>query len=428
MKNLKNTGALSLTVLALPALALFTLILFTLALLTLTLLTTSKAQAESFSDAITDVFVEGDISLNLRYRYEFVDQDGIDKDAGASTLRSRVTLTSGKLGNFQALVEVDNVSYLGGDTFNNTENGETSRPVVADPDYTDINQAYLSYFFNQKNTVSVGRQRINHGGQRFLGGVAWRQNEQTFDAARLQLSPSDRLKLDYSYIWGVNRIFGPEGPLGNAEFEGQSHAALAHYTINDQHSLSGFAYLLDLEGGDLNSSHTYGLEYLGNIQVNDALKLGVNLSYAKQSSAEDNPIDYDADYYFAELSATFKPLSIAMGQEALGSDKGIKGFSTPLATGHKFQGFADKFLATPANGVKDSYLKVVSNISGVKLVLFYHDFDSEENSMDYGSEIDFVASYSFKENYQILFKYAAYNADEYKTDTDKAWLMISAAF
>ena len=37
---------------------------------------------------------------------------------------------------------------------------------------------------------------------------------------------------------------------------------------------------------------------------------------------------------------------------------GVKGFTTPLATLHKFQGWADKFLATPVNGIEDEYVNL----------------------------------------------------------------------
>ena len=36
--------------------------------------------------------------LNLRYRYEYVDQDGFDEEARASTLRGRLSWTSGAIG------------------------------------------------------------------------------------------------------------------------------------------------------------------------------------------------------------------------------------------------------------------------------------------------------------------------------------------
>ncbi|OUS11111.1 hypothetical protein A9Q89_09810 [Gammaproteobacteria bacterium 53_120_T64] len=391
----------------------------------LSLSTPLIASADTSAEGIDKALSEGDIALNLRYRYEQVDQDGKPEDARASTLRSRLTLKSGVIGGFMGLVEVDNVSYIGSERFNNTENGKTKYPVVADPDYTEINQFFFSYAFDDDNKTTIGRQRINHSGQRFIGGVAWRHNEQTFDAARLQLSPLDKLTIDYSYIWRVNRIFGPAGDNNN--FTGDNHVAIATYVFNEQHSLAGFTYLLDMNESPALSSSTYGLEYKGSLMVNNDLSLAVNVSYAEQSDYKDSPLNYDSAYYFGELSAKFKPLSIAVGHEVLASDNGVS-FKTPLATLHKFQGFADTFLATPANGIKDSYLKVATKVGGVKLVAVYHDFEAETGGMAYGSEIDVVAAYTFSKNYSVLFKYAAFDADNYSSDTDKAWVMLTAAF
>lgn len=153
-------------------------------------------------------------------------------------------MKSGVVGGFMGLIEVDNVSYIGSERFNNTENRKNDYPVVADPEYTEINQLFFSYAYDEKNKATIGRQRINHSGQRFIGGVAWRQNEQTFDAVRIQSSALDKLTIDYSYIWGVNRIFGPNGDDNN--FTGDNHVAIATYTFNEKHSLSGFVYLLDM--------------------------------------------------------------------------------------------------------------------------------------------------------------------------------------
>ena len=384
--------------------------------------------AESMIDDISKAFNESNIALTLRYRYETVDQDDIPRDAAASTLRSRMTITSGMVSGFRGFIEIDKVSYLGGEAFNNTDNGKTQYPVVADPDYTDINQALVSYFFDDKNKVAVGRQRINHDNQRFLGGVGWRQNEQTFDAVRFNLLLVDGLSLDYSYIWKVSRIFEPDSSM--SDYEGDNHAFIANYQVAIGHTISAFVYLLDLDGvrGPAVSSSTYGMKYKGNIKINNGFDLNVALSYAEQSDYKDNPTDYDANYYFVELAAQFQPLTVAIGREVLGSDDGIKAFGTLLATGHLFQGFADKFLATPIAGVEDSYLKVATRISGVKLTAIYHELEAEEGSMDYGSELDLIAGYRFNKHYSIFLKYASYDADEYATDTDKVWLMITAAF
>ena len=57
------------------------------------------AQAQDgVTDGLDKVVKEGSIKLDFRYRYEHVDQDGFDKDANASTLRSRITFMSGTVG------------------------------------------------------------------------------------------------------------------------------------------------------------------------------------------------------------------------------------------------------------------------------------------------------------------------------------------
>jgi hypothetical protein len=142
------------------------------------------AQAQdSVMDGLNKAVKEGSVKLDFRYRYEHVDQDGFDKEANASTLRSRLTLASGTVWGLSALAEIDNISNIGNDLYNSTENGKVQYPVVADPKGTDINQVWLKYSWEDLSGT-YGRQRILHGSQRFVGGVGWRQNEQTYDGFR----------------------------------------------------------------------------------------------------------------------------------------------------------------------------------------------------------------------------------------------------
>lgn len=361
------------------------------------------------------------VKLNFRYRLESVDQDGAPEDATASTLKSRLTWQSGKMGNVKLNVEVDNVTAIGFKDYNSTTNGKTQYPVVADPEGTDLNLANFMYE-DDAFTFVGGRQRIVHDNQRFVGGVAWRQNEQTFDAARFIYKASDAFTIDYSYVFNVNRIFGPNDGVQPADWHGHFHLANAKWILAKNHKLSAFAYLLDNEVISGASSNTFGMNYVGNFGV-----ITANLSYAMQSDAGDNINDYDADYYKVELAAKLSEVKLIAGLEVLGSDNGI-GFSTPLATLHKFQGFADKFLGTPGAGIEDMYISAVTTVGGVKLVLTYHDYESEQGSMSYGSEIDFVASYKFNKHVSGLLKFAAYDADQRATDTNKLWAMLNFSF
>lgn len=376
----------------------------------------TSAHAVEVAD-LKKAVADGSVKMNFRYRYEYVDQDGIDNEANASTLRGRLTFNSGSVGSWTAGLEADYVALIGDERFNSTENGQTQFPVVADPEGFDLNQAFLRYKTNDL-TFTGGRQRIVHADQRFLGGVAWRQNEQTFDAVRAQYSASKTLRLDYSYVWNVNRIFGPNDGAQPSDWRSNSHFLTAHWTAADDHKFEGFIYLLDFENdnGIPNSNATYGVRYNGNLGP-----AKVHATYATQSDYGDSPLDYDADFYSVGVAGKVEAVTLKAGIEVLGSDDGAVGFRTPLATLHKFQGWADKFLGTPGTGIEDLYLGAAGSAGKLKWAATYHDFSADEGGADYGSEINLVANYPLTDATSLQFKFADYSADDFATDTTKFW-------
>jgi hypothetical protein len=118
--------------------------------------------------------------------------------------------------------------------------------------------------------------------------------------------------------------------------------------------------------------------------------------------------------------------------EILGGD-GTIAFATPLATLHAFQGWADKFLTTPVNGIEDGYLRfawrpsATGPFESINVSGFYHDFAADAGTADYGDEIDLsVAARSGRTT--LTLKYAAYEAEGLFTDTDKLWFSMDYAF
>jgi Alginate export len=384
-------------------------------------------QAEENSvDSLTKMATEGKASLDFRYRYENVDQDAFDRTATANTLRSRITLASASWNGVSGLAEVDNVWDFGSDNYNSTENGNVTRPVIADPTGTDLNQVWLRYA-GENYDGTLGRQRILHGNQRFIGGVAWRQNEQTYDALRGNWKPLEGLHLDLSYVNKVKRIFGPDDGVNPAEWDGDNFLFRADYQINPGNKISAFGYWLDIDSDGPyaagktvnNSTDTYGVEYHGKFDW-----FSVAASYATQSEAGDSELSYDADYYMVELGANVKVVTLKAGYEVLASDNDV-GFKTPLATLHKFQGWADKFLGTPGDGIEDMYASVGGKLGPVKLAAVYHDFQAESSGADFGTEIDLVATWAITDKFTIQAKAASFDGDhEDYDDTDKVWFTM----
>ena len=127
-------------------------------------------------------------------------------------------------------------------------------------------------------------------------------------------------------------------------------------------------------------------------------------------------------------------IDLFVGQEILSGERGTfagtdnPAFQTPLATLHKWQGWADKFLTTPPAGMDDRYLGFTAKLAGWNLHAIWHDFSADATNLHYGTEIDLAVRREIAERYDVLLKYAKYAADEGFTDTRKFWVQFGATF
>lgn len=384
-----------------------------------------------------DFFDQGKLLIDARYRFEHVDQDGFANDADAHTLRARVGFQTGKVWDLQGLVEGEGIVHFT-DDFNDTVNGNTTYPVVADPEDFQINRLQIEYSGLPQTTITVGRQRINLDNQRFVGGVAFRQNEQTFDAARITNTSVENLALTYIYVNQINRIFGEES--GQGSFEGDTHLFNAGYDIKDWGKLTGYAYLIDLEDAPqatIPSTQTFGLRFAGKHPLTKDITALYGAEYATQGDYANNPRSYDVDYWMLEGGLAAHGFKLVGGVESL-EGNGTDRFQTPLATLHKFQGFADVFLVTPANGIVDVYgtlgyetkIENAEPLTSVMAAVTYHDFEAERGGADLGDEIDIELTAKFGDHWAASVKYADY--DGFGTgafaDRQKLWLSVDFSY
>lgn len=388
-------------------------------------LSTISARAEN---SPADFFEQGKLLFDARYRFEHVDQDGIANEANAHTLRARAGFQSGKVWDLQLLVEGEGVFHLS-DEFNDTVPNNPAWPVVADPEDIQINRLQVEWSGLPQTVVTLGRQRMNLDNQRFIGGVAFRQNEQTFDALRITNTSIDNLTLTYAYISQINRVFGEESVQG--AYEGDSHIFNAGYAIPGWGTLTGYAYLLDLEDFATQSTATYGARFAGKHALGKDVNAVYAFEYATQSDYATNPGDYELDYWLAEAGVAAHGFTLLGGMETLQGD-GTRGFSTPLATLHKFQGHADVFLTTPANGIVDKYatlsydtkLEDAGPVTGLTAAVTYHDYEADRGSASYGSETDVELVARMGDHWSTGVKYAMYEGDGAFADRDKLWLTV----
>ena len=385
------------------------------------------------ADSLKEALADGKPVADLRLRYETVDQDGLSKDADALTLLTRLGYGTGTWQGWSAAIGVENISALGSEDYNDTINGKSTFPTVADPETTEVDTAWIRYTGLPDTSVTYGRQKVVLDNARFVGNVGFRQNQQTFDGLVLGNSSIPDTKLTYGYIYNVNRIFGDDATLG--DLSTRAHLVNVSHEGFKPVKVTGYGYFLDVHRVATLSTRTLGLRLTGSREISkeDNTKFLYAAEYARQNDYADNTASVSLSYMLLEPGLAWHGLVVKAGYEVLEGD-GTTGFSTPLATLHAFQGFTDKFLSTPANGIEDKYLKAAWKVpgegamKGIKIGAQYHDLEAENGGADYGSEWNASVSKGFKTDFGKLglaLKYADYDADTFATDTQKLWLTLS---
>ncbi len=409
-----------------------------LALASAAFLLVPTAQAHTFTDALTG----GKASLDMRLRMENVSDDAATKDASAVTLRTRLGYLTQDYAGWKIFGEMTNTSALGSDDYKVPsakspfpKNDSSGYAVVADPELSRINQAWVSYTGVADTLFKVGRQRIKIDNDRFVGNVGWRQTEQVYDALVMANSSLPDTTIIYGFVSRAYNIFGDKA-------QSQSHVVNVSYNGLPFGKITGYAYLLDLlkdkGAADITSanknglvdSQTLGLSFVGKQALSDSFNLLYNLEFAQQSEYADSTDAVDNTYTKLELGGSFMGVTAKIGQEKLGSNSdGTYGFQTPLATKHAFNGWADKFLVTPQKGLVDNYFSIGGKPMGVKLLAVYHTYTADNGSDDYGKELNLLAAKKLAKNYSVGLKYANFESDTTTLkDTNKVWLWGQVKF
>ena len=429
----------------------------------------SSSSEAGADNTLADALTNGKFDLYARLRYENVDDDQSTalvprlEDANAVTLRTALGYNTGLFHQFGLYLQFEDVRVIGNEEFNDSgTNGNTRFATVVDPEGTEVQQANIRYEGFANTLFRFGRQEIEHRQaplHRYIGNILWRQNWQSFDAFRVThdafidpLTGLPRLKLDYSYAWNTNRIFGEDNPIPDrSDFPMHSHFINAQYLGFSLLKLEGYAYLLDFDHAvsERFDTNTFGLRGEGNYGFGKKWKVLYTAEFANQRDAYDNPADHlSVNYYLGELGATYSvgkkyldAVTVKASYEVLQGD-GVdentvpRSFQTPLGTNHAFQGWADRFLITPKDGIRDFFITAKAGVYGATAMLMYHDFSSDSLGYDYGTELDLLLEKPFAKYWVAGVKYAAYDADQNALnlarnsaagqafDLDKFWVYV----
>lgn len=372
------------------------------------------AAAQSLVEAIGN----GKAILEIRPRYEVVEQAGFVNQGEALTLRTRFGWETGDWHGLKALIEAEDVDAWG--DYNDGIPPAEPYPAIADPEVTELNRAQITWTMNPNATVTVGRQRILLDDQRFVGNSGWRQDEQTFDAVRGDFKLG-KLALTGVWIDKVNRIFAED-----LDWESDSWLVRASYPVSDLFTPAAFAYALDFGNAPASSSLTSGVRVTGKTKAGP-VGVAYAASWAHQTDHADNPGSFELDYGLAEVAGTVGSFTLKGAYEMLEGD-GVRGFATPLATLHIFQGWADVFGTTPANGIEDRNLSLsfkrpaAGPLKSLELTARYHDYETERTGAELGEELNLLASAALSSRVTGVVKYADYDGVPGFADRTKVWV------
>ena len=389
----------------------------------LMIVTASPAVAanDSYATAITT----GEPYVNLLLRYERVDQRNSLKDADALTLRTRLGYKTGSYKGVSAVIEFeDSRNLFGVDDYSVPPTGFNTGvfSVIADPETTELDQAYLQYK-SGGFTGLLGRQVITLDTHRFVGHVGWRQDRQTFDALTLRYQANEATSLQASHLVKRNRIFAEDRDVDVQD-------TLLNFSYKTSvGKLTAYAYLLEDDEVANSGLDTYGLRFNGSREM-----AGNKFLYAAEFATQDRDTNIDTDYLALEAGVELAGVIVRLGYELLGSDGGTNAFATPLATLHKFNGWGDQFLATPSAGLEDLFFGLSGSILGGKWNIVAHDYATDVVTIggnDLGDEINASFTRKFGKHYVTGVKFSDYSAGakEFgKVDTGKLWVWAGANF
>lgn len=420
------------------------------------------AEGEVAEYTFLDSMKDGKPMTNFRMRYENVNQNAYQANGKklntgeAFTLRSLIGWQTSPYKNFSFGAQITDVHEFN-DQFNDRRdnapehnNGTASSsankgqyPNIVDPDFTDINQLYVDWTGIKNTKLRLGRQQVNLDNVRFIGDIGFRQNMQVFDGLSIMNKSIQDVELFAAHFDRVRQIT-------TKDRHGNIEVLNAKYRISPSESLTGYGYLVDVDnlaqnGGNPNAtgtaaqggnglgasadiattasattdaSHkTFGLRLDGTRVVNADWKMLYTAEYAKQTDYRSGSSLIDAYYFKVGGGAAYGAWSLRIDHEKLSSNDGKYAFQTPLGTNHLFQGWADQFLATPRQGMEDSFVTLAGAVDKVKLYAEYHVFKSDEKFQTmygkfgntYGTEFDVSVTYPFNNKLLGKVEYANFN-------------------
>ncbi len=371
---------------------------------------------------------------DIRLRYESVSDESRAFTGAGATLRARLGYDTAAWNGLALSASFDILAPVGDTAYNTTRNGKTQYAQIGDTPLVALKHLNLTYA-GHDTRVTLGRQRLALGSQRFLASPDWRMHGSSFDAVQIVNTAIADLALTYIYIDRANRIYGETVPFDVAAsaaattqagyYDSDSHVMSAAWTGLAGLRLEAYALLLDFKpphyavsaaqrtANARLATATWGGRAEYDVALTGGLRARLVADHARQTPYAGNPQTFELAYWLGEAGLNWNGYGAALGYEVL-SGNGTVALSTPLGWLHNNNGWADLFTTTPVNGLADLYVRGTKSWPGVlgmrslNTTIAWHGFRTDRLGVGLGSEWDAQAELQIDGNFSVVLKYADY--------------------
>ncbi len=401
------------------------------------------AEPAAAPSTLAEAIRQGQSLSSLRLRDEWVEQAGKAEQSNALTLRSLLGWQTAPLHGFSVGAQLINVGVFD-DSYDNgdkgaTQPGRAAYPRIVDPDYTGVNQLYVDWTGLKDTRLRLGRQSVKLDNVRFVGNVEFRQVMQVFDGASVET----RALLPKTTVFAAH--FNQVIQVSTLRQDTDISLLNVRHALSPTENLIGYGYFVgwDRAGLQATSSRTLGARLDGARPLSADWKLLYTAEYAKQDPYRDGSQAIDSHYLRLGAGAQYGPWYARVDREVLSSNRGLSAFQTPLGTNHLFQGWVDKFLVTPAAGIRDTFVTAGGKFGPLTLQTEYHWIDSDVSFASgagtgsrYGTEWDVSVAYAMRKDLVGKIEYGSFREKDPYTatatsrvrDTDKLWVTMQYSF
>jgi len=302
-------------------------------------------------------------------------------------------------------------------------------PLLPDPRYTGVNQAYVEHSGIEGLRVRAGRQIVRMDNQRWVSDNDFRQTPQLFDGVGAWYEALPGTELYAGYFGRVRETSGTTESL---------KLTLLHAAWNPApgHSLAAYGYFHDqaqngaFTGFADSSYRVIGVRAEGAIAGAGGIDFPYIAEYAVQRPFAGGNSLIRAPYWRAGGGIAWRRSVLRFDYEVKGSNGGYYGVQMPLTDFYAFNGWTLHFFNTPRRGLRDGWVTVRQGLHGFTFYTEAHRFRTDFGGIDQGRELDAGITYDWNERLTLRLQHARYDRGTGTPDPNirKTWLTLTYTY